>query len=824
MINQEKRRNVLGEINMNCENQLGGSLLSNSKQFQIPKLIKKKSNKTKSIDELWKQLKLIIEKNVEDSHQKDQAFEIITILQERDKTIPTGNSPKIEATISSNIFSNNAFLECLKSEPIGIDCSEKIISQNLPDSSSIEPPGKNLSQDALLISSPVATERAKRRHRRASLCAAFESPTKVQKQQEPCVQEETQKIIEPSSNSITPNIEKDIIHPEFPEEIDGLVHWIPESCATKIHACESNNADEVISTCDKVSECQEQIEKMTIVNTTDLLVDEMTENVAPQKSRRGRRKSVCAAKFQATKSSRKKMNSPRNSDEELKIINEISESNVLESSPPDILDSQDFDDFNTGFLHWAGDTTPLITDEPHLQQVETEILDVMDLSRSKRRQRRVSISAIESPKKARKPKALKGTQKYYEELSEPTFVTPQKDKKLTSNLDEEEVQLSDTLLSSRIVEILPQHLVDVTDLLKMHHNIGSSPGEIIVSVCLASVLIEKSKDSISCFIEYFLPLFRSFSRLSTDNSIFTSFNAQQKLRKIRFGDTLGSSCFSPPNDRKPGSCQKFQENSHLYANMLSSIEILLKTERDSTEFKCLMDRIRVELQHLSHNKKVTLQILEIYAKSQSISLDAFTLPSSHDLSQISSFLLAELDLREIHNATENTKDTNEKNLYTLPVHPLYLPQNTLIRTTLRHKSTWTTVSVIRYHLRWLLDEPPLRAEKVQLIGSTPMQSSRSFLTQLMTISPFQSSNTNRAECMDISASSALTLAIQQLYNGLGVWFTLQEYPSTISIDALYDALTQSVQQFQHKVTSLLTDDTLSPREVLQFAQVISYFT
>lgn len=67
----------------------------------------------------------------------------------------------------------------------------------------------------------------------------------------------------------------------------------------------------------------------------------------------------------------------------------------------------------------------------------------------------------------------------------------------------------------------------------------------------------------------------------------------------------------------------------------------------------------------------------------------------------------------------------------------------------------------RYHLRWLVDEVPLRAEKIQHYGSSPVMSSRSMLHQMISI-------TTEPE-LEIAPSSALILALEQLYNGITVF-------------------------------------------------------
>jgi hypothetical protein len=978
MISNENRR-VLGEINVNCDNNHAISSLT-MKKIQIPKLISKKKNRPKNSDDLWNDLQGIIERNIGNVQEKTKALEIIKILKvegnEKNTAVPSIEGKKMADPIVLEDLTKDFIPDFFDSPTVTLlevpviaqpePTVESIIVETMqsapqveinPNSSNstnscIEEPNsdrKNKCDDLGLDEMPIVSERAKRRQRRASLVTTHESPNKVRRNKDvrPC----TEKIVNGKSlETKMTNPLPDTTEPYVPDHddfTDGFIHWTASPAKSSRNEHTQNDEVPLQFLSEPIFACQEQIDQITLTPVASVLeTDSLQQSSQPSPKKRGRkarRKSVCAAKFQSLRGKKatttvveqdlEQDEQPPHEEEELEPL-------VSSQDSDEYFPRQSFDDC-AGFLHWTGGFDPLpqcregsissvdtikesspmtppsvaattATPSTEEQSEETEA-QCSNLSRSKRRQRRNSVltPASDSPKKPRKlrtgtlrqrgnestpsPNSIRDSA---EESSPQTMVTstttgystPAKGQAM-QELQEHEISCRDpTLLlqfietelrqpqlprESHLLELTSQHLEFISDLLKTQS--ASSPsfsaGEVILSACFASsaLLSEKMKLAISTNFHHFIPLFNSFALLSVstqDSSLSSSSSTSSQVlssssstssRKIRFGDELGGGCASPPNDRKPGSCQNFEKNSKLFGELLSAISALTELEKDSNDdFKFLMTQLRSDLHSIAQTSNgaaaganastssrgggspIHTSILDAFSANQK--MGSF-LPSPQDLIKVSQLLLEEIGFRHMAvtlpdkamellrtSSAASASASASASVSCSSLHSsLYLPfhwQSGHLRTTLRHQSTWTTVSVIRYHLRWLLDDPPLRAEKIQLLGASPLRSSRSMVTQLTPITPIpQTQSSSKSEPIDITTSSAFTLALQQIFNGLSESFSSpleqQQQHQPITTQSLFKNLQKAVQNFQNKIQQTLLSAQLTPKDLLHFAQVYS---
>jgi hypothetical protein len=80
----------------------------------------------------------------------------------------------------------------------------------------------------------------------------------------------------------------------------------------------------------------------------------------------------------------------------------------------------------------------------------------------------------------------------------------------------------------------------------------------------------------------------------------------------------------------------------------------------------------------------------------------------------------------------------------------------------------------------------------------------------------------KIEPVDISSSSALTLALQQMYNGLSESFfshTSETSSTSITKQLFFIKLQNAILCFQNNVQHILTTESMDHRELLHFAQV-----
>lgn len=138
-------------------------------------------------------------------------------------------------------------------------------------------------------------------------------------------------------------------------------------------------------------------------------------------------------------------------------------------------------------------------------------------------------------------------------------------------------------------------------------------------------------------------------------------------------------------------------------------------------------------------------------------------------------------------------------------------------------------SCYRYHLRWLVDETPLRAEKIQLFGQSPAISARSVLHQLISITPAPTQLAKSNE-IDIAPSSAIILALEQLFNGITVfseWNINKNVLMTQSsnkVELLFESLENNYPQVKDTIQQIFQRKTKISMnvELLSLAQVNYY--
>jgi hypothetical protein len=150
--------------------------------------------------------------------------------------------------------------------------------------------------------------------------------------------------------------------------------------------------------------------------------------------------------------------------------------------------------------------------------------------------------------------------------------------------------------------------------------------------------------------------------------------------------------------------------------------------------------------------------------------------------------------------------------------------NLIVVDSMRHYATWMLVSTMRFDLRWLFDELPLRIAdpNLSLYGNTPLDSCRSRFHSCFSVqSP-----------RDISLSTAILQALQQYFYGLQICFTeycitkrrisqqqQQLQSSELESVSMFKILTEASQSMEEWIVSLFNSDPIDYLKAFHFAQV-----
>ena len=257
-----------------------------------------------------------------------------------------------------------------------------------------------------------------------------------------------------------------------------------------------------------------------------------------------------------------------------------------------------------------------------------------------------------------------------------------------------------------------------------------------------------------------------FSNDASDSLVEDSMDSTG-LRKIRFAGLVGE-CVSPPNDRKPGSSAKFQDHARRLEFLMDSISSAVhRAVHDSqSKLASVVAALGGGLACLANDRELCHEAVR---NCQEVKLWRCGRDSWRELSKLSRILCGEFGLKFMSYSM-----ADDESLYESPLS-LYLPGRLRLghrRTALRHRITWVLTSLLRYHLRWFLDETPLRATTVQLVGQFPSVSCRSEAVPRLVITlplselPMNGKASSISAPLDMTVSSMLNMALQQIYLGL----------------------------------------------------------
>ena len=171
---------------------------------------------------------------------------------------------------------------------------------------------------------------------------------------------------------------------------------------------------------------------------------------------------------------------------------------------------------------------------------------------------------------------------------------------------------------------------------------------------------------------------------------------EKRSKKLRFQESVGS-CVSPPNDREPGSCKKFE----LCAQMLESVivaidELALNAKRD-IDLSALLASLTSSLAVLSTNTALLHSLIVKMVPRFEKELTAVD-----DIKRLADVLCTEFALRRFDRSlsrtnaiTPSSDEFDELSIPNTVVQTQKSLPNSQFRSILRHRTSWVLTSVVR---------------------------------------------------------------------------------------------------------------------------------
>lgn len=273
----------------------------------------------------------------------------------------------------------------------------------------------------------------------------------------------------------------------------------------------------------------------------------------------------------------------------------------------------------------------------------------------------------------------------------------------------------------------------------------------------------------------------------------------KKKRRIKFKEVCAASA-SPPNDRLPNSHEEFEITSISMFQMLECVSTICKMCSEGEENR-LLRQFTISLHVLSYRDNVAsaLRALELHS---GMHIDEVRQVEVVDLA----FLLHEELISRLKDASLSDIPS-EPSLYT----------GGCVRSQLRHRSTWMMVAVMRYHLRWLLDEPPSRATTVVLTGKSPADSCRSELFTKVRMSPcnafegaldklsFRPGNSVLAPFSELPPSTIFVQALQQYFEGINFVLKSTSTCRWNDVPSFFRVINDTSSRFSRFISETMTD-------------------
>ena len=279
----------------------------------------------------------------------------------------------------------------------------------------------------------------------------------------------------------------------------------------------------------------------------------------------------------------------------------------------------------------------------------------------------------------------------------------------------------------------------------------------------------------------------------------TPSNVKKKKRRIKFKEVCAAST-SPPNDRLPNSHEEFEKTSISMFQMLECVSTICKMCNEGEENR-LLRQFTISLHVISYRDNVAsaLRSLEMHS---GMHVDEVRQVEVVDLAS----LLHEELISRLRDASSSAVAAEQS-----------LCSGEYVRSQLRHRSTWMMVAVMRYHLRWLLDEPPSRATTVVLTGKSPADSCRSELFTKVAMSPcnafggaldklsFRPGHSVLAPFSELPPSTIFVHALQQYFEGINFVLKSTGARNWSGVSSFFGVINDTSSLFSGFITQTMTD-------------------
>jgi hypothetical protein len=190
-----------------------------------------------------------------------------------------------------------------------------------------------------------------------------------------------------------------------------------------------------------------------------------------------------------------------------------------------------------------------------------------------------------------------------------------------------------------------------------------------------------------------------FASLVASSSSQPSTPKKSGVKRLRFHDAglPASTCVSPPNDREPGSAEKFESYASMLDELLTSCDELVCATSNNTNLHDIISVLVQSFAELSNNNELINSLLQFLLLPGQEPSDV----SAVEISHMAKILCTELSVRRYIATCRGSLTNCSPSLDHLSIpyhaHAGYKPMelSCTFRSVLRHRASWVLTSVLR---------------------------------------------------------------------------------------------------------------------------------